>query len=216
MGFLVDPLGRHPRSLTLQDDGIAARGAGSPWVGFEAIATRPSVKKGLLTSSLLLDLGGGRRLTLPAVPMSEARSFADAAASAWTDFNRAELEKEEGAVSRILQALDALKVPDSYPSACHVDPVVRSAAELTDRVLSKLNAETVGDKVMSRIAPITAFASNPNAVRDAAINQFVDAQLLRWKDVFDTVESMPLTPEQRLSVVVDEDATLVLAGAGSG
>ncbi|KZX98847.1 hypothetical protein A3747_12710 [Sulfitobacter sp. HI0076] len=27
---------------------------------------------------------------------------------------------------------------------------------------------------------------------------------------------MPLTPEQRLSVAVDEDATLVLAGAGSG
>ncbi|WP_226937694.1 UvrD-helicase domain-containing protein [Pseudogemmobacter faecipullorum] len=30
------------------------------------------------------------------------------------------------------------------------------------------------------------------------------------------MESKPLTPEQRLSIVVDEDATLVLAGAGSG
>lgn len=216
MGFLVDPLGRHPRSLTLQDDGIAARGAGSPWVGFETIATRPSVKKGLLSSSLMLDLGEGRRLTLPAVPISEARSFAESAAAAWTDFNRAELEKEEAAVHRILQALDALKVPTAYPAACHVDPLARSAAELTDRVLSKLNAEAVGDKVMSSIAPITAFAANPDAVRDAAITEFVDAQLLRWKDFFDTVESMPLTPEQRLSVVVDEDATLVLAGAGSG
>ncbi len=61
-----------------------------------------------------------------------------------------------------------------------------------------------------------AFAADPNTPRDAAIETFVEAQLLRWKEFFDTVETMPLTPEQRLSVVVDEDATLVLAGAGLG
>ncbi len=43
LGILVDPLGRHPRSLSLQEKGIAARGAGSPWIGLEAIATCPSV-----------------------------------------------------------------------------------------------------------------------------------------------------------------------------
>lgn len=216
LGFLVDPLGRHPRSLTLQDKGIAARGAGSPWIGFDAVATRPSIRKGLLSSSLSLDLGGGRNLTLPAVDAFSARNFADAAATAWTDFNRAELEKEEAAVLRILRALDALKVPHAYPAACHVAPLERDAADLNRRVLSKLNAEAVGDEVMSRIAPIVAFASDPSAVRDASVEMFVEGQLRRWKDFFDTVETMPLTPEQRLSVVVDEDATLVLAGAGSG
>src|SRR6056297_418060 len=98
LGFLVDPLGRHPRSLTLQEKGIAARGAGSPWIGLESIAMRPSVTKGLLTTSLSLDLGGGRNLSLPAVNASAARIFADAATSAWTNFNRAELEKEDAAV----------------------------------------------------------------------------------------------------------------------
>ena len=142
--FLIDPLGRHPRSLTLQEKGIAAHGAGSPWIGLEAIATRPSVRKGLLSSSLALDLGGGRNLTLPAVETSAVRKFAEAAASAWTDFNRAELEKEDAAVRRILHALDALKVPDAYPAACHVAPLARDAADLNSRVLSKLNAEAVG------------------------------------------------------------------------
>ncbi len=216
LGFLVDLLGRHPRTLTLQKEGIAARGAGSPWIGHEDIATRPSVRKGFLSSSLALDLGGGRNLILPAVDASSARTFADAATTAWTNFNRAELEKEDAAVRRILHALDALKVPDAYPAACHVAPLTHDAADLNDRVLFKLNPEAVGDKVISRIAPITAFAYDPNAVRDASIEAFVEAQLLRWKDFFDAVESMPLTPEQRLSVVVDEDATLVLAGAGSG
>ncbi|WP_425044674.1 UvrD-helicase domain-containing protein [Primorskyibacter sp. S87] len=216
LGFLIDPFRRHPRSLTLQENGIAARGAGSPWIGFEAIATRPSVRKGLLSSSLSLDLGGDRNLTLPAVEPSAARTFADAATIAWVNFNRAELEKEDATVRRILHALDALMVPEVYPAACHVSPLARDAADLSSRVLSKLNAEAVGDKVMSRIAPIMAFAADPNAAREVAIEAFVEDQLLRWKDFFDTVESMPLTPEQRLSVVVDEDATLVLAGAGSG
>ncbi len=36
------------------------------------------------------------------------------------------------------------------------------------------------------------------------------------KDFFDNIESNPLTPEQRLAVLTDEDASLVLAGAGSG
>lgn len=55
-----------------------------------------------------------------------------------------------------------------------------------------------------------------HGLRSRAVNLYVEAELLRWKDFFDTVEAKPLTPEQRLSVVVDEDATLVLAGAGSG
>src|SRR5690606_9073074 len=46
--------------------------------------------------------------------------------------------------------------------------------------------------------------------------KFVDSELERWREFFDKVESKPLTPEQRLSIVIDEDATLVLAGAGSG
>ena len=167
-------------------------------------------------SSLSLDLGGDRTLTLPALDASAARTFADAVTTAWTSFNRAELEKEDAAVRRILQALDVLTVPDAYPAACHVAPLARDAADLNRRVLSKVNAEAVGDEMMSRISPISAFVSDPNAVRDASIEAFVEAQLLRWKDFFDTVESMPLTPEQRLSVVIDEDATLVLAGAGSG
>nr|WP_245544306.1 UvrD-helicase domain-containing protein [Oceanicola granulosus] len=216
MGFLIDPLGRHPRSLTLQEDGIAARGAGSPWIALGAMAKRPSVRKGVLSSSLMLDLGGGRYLTLPAVDTSEAEKFAQAAASAWIDFHRAELGKEDVAVQCILQALQALKVPDAYPAACRVSPLARDAADLNNRVLSKLNAEAVGNRAMSRVAPITAFASDPNAAREAAIDVFVEAQLHRWKGFFDTVESMPLTPEQRLAVVIDEDATLVLAGAGSG
>lgn len=116
----------------------------------------------------------------------------------------------------LLRSLKALEAPEAYPSASDLDPLTRHAAELTDRVLSKLNPAAVGSDTVRRVSPIVAFAKDPNRLRDIAISRFVDNQLERWKDFFDSVETMPLTPEQRLSVVVDEDATLVLAGAGSG
>src|SRR3546814_8827536 len=67
-----------------------------------------------------------------------------------------------------------------------------------------------------RLATIVAFRNDPKKLRDAAIDTFIDAELQESKGFLDEIESNPLTPEKRLAVVTDEDATLVLAGTGSG
>ena len=103
-----------------------------------------------------------------------------------------------------------------YPAACPVDPVASQAADLDARVLKKLTPAALGDEAMARLAPIMELARKPEQLRNAPIAAFVNQQLTDWKEFFDTAESMPLTPEQRMSAVVDEDATPVLAGAGSG
>jgi DNA helicase-4 len=110
----------------------------------------------------------------------------------------------------------ALAAPPSYSSACQIAPLLDDARALDASLLSKLNADAIGPEVVARIAPVRKFVTDPRTIRANAIATFVTAELDRWKDFFDTIESKPLTPEQRLSVVVDEDATLVLAGAGSG
>jgi DNA helicase-4 len=47
-------------------------------------------------------------------------------------------------------------------------------------------------------------------------NAFVRCELRAWKEFFDTFEKYPLSGEQREAIVHEEDATLVVAGAGSG
>ncbi|WP_417239161.1 UvrD-helicase domain-containing protein [Celeribacter halophilus] len=214
--FFADPFRRHPRTLILGKEGVVAHGRSQAKIDFQDIATVPTTKTGFLSSSFSMSLTNGSKVVLPAVRLSDARAFSGAVEKAWSAFNLEQLDKEEESIRRLLQTLSEFEAPEAYPSACQVNPLARQAAELSARVLSKLNPEAVGGDTIKRVAPIINFADNPSKIRDAAISCFVDQQLERWKDFFDSVESMPLTPEQRLSVVVDEDATLVLAGAGSG
>ncbi|MGI1661355.1 UvrD-helicase domain-containing protein [Palleronia sp. KMU-117] len=216
LGFLIDPLFRRPRALRLKDDGIAVQGGGLSWVGFEGLAAAPTVTRGLLSSTLHLPVIGEKDVRLTAAGKGAARAFAAEAEDAWRRFNTQWLKAEMPRIERVLSTLAGLESPKRYPSACLLRSTQEEAADLHRSLLSRLSEAAIGPDQWTRLAPISRFATDPTPIRDAAIERYVNAELDRWRDFLDAVESKPLTPEQRLSVVVDEDATLVLAGAGSG
>lgn len=185
-------------------------------IPLQMVSSAPSLRKGMLGTTLTITSGDDHGVTLKGADYKEAHLFSEAVKEAWTRFNLAALEKEAARLDRILAAVLSLVSPSRYPSACQIAPLMADARDLDASLLSKLNAEAIGPEVVARIAPVRKFAADPQTARANAISAFVTAELDRWKDFFDTIESKPLTPEQRLSVVVDEDATLVLAGAGSG
>jgi DNA helicase-4 len=57
---------------------------------------------------------------------------------------------------------------------------------------------------------------NPQSTVDAHNARFVMARLAEEETAFDRVERYPLTDRQRRAIVTAEDATLVVAGAGTG
>ena len=63
---------------------------------------------------------------------------------------------------------------------------------------------------------IQDFVKHAHDLATTANKRFIDLELERCKQLFDTIENQPLTPLQRRACVVCEDNNLVLAGAGTG
>lgn len=63
---------------------------------------------------------------------------------------------------------------------------------------------------------IKLILANRNRYRDEANKRIVEGVVSAQATFFDAVENKPLTPRQREATASDEDATLVIAGAGTG
>lgn len=202
--------------MQLQADAITIVGGGCDTVRFERLNATPSVRRGVLSSTLVLPVEGLKPIRLRAVDLSTAQAFAAAVEVAWRAYNLAKLNEKAVQIDGLLSVIAGLQKPLHYPAACLLSDAQERAEDLHRSVLSRLPPNALDPQQADHLAPISRFATEPQVMRDAAIDHFVEAELAHWKDFFDTIEAMPLTAEQRLSVVVDEDATLVLAGAGSG
>ena len=185
-------------------------------ISLQSIASAPSLEKGFFGATLIITTDTDDNIILKCAGYQEASEFAEIFNKAWSAYNLANLEREKARVDMVLAGVLSVSAPSRYPAACEVAPILEEALAVDASLLSKLNTKAIGPEAAGRIEPIRKFVADPGLVRKAGIDVFVNAELDRWKDFFDTTETMPLTPEQRLSVVVDEDATLILAGAGSG
>jgi DNA helicase-4 len=216
-GLLTDPLGRSAQAMELDGDQLRVTRRGIVTsMPLEALTSPPEIRKGMLGTALTIKSGEHGDVTLKGARYLDTQAFSEAVRGAWVRFNLLALEKETDRLERLLAGVKALEAPSRYPAACRIAPLLDEARALDASLLSKLQPEAVGGEAYERIATVRKFVADPQKARADGIATFVTAELDRWKDFLDRIESNPLTPEQRLSVVVDEDATLVLAGAGSG
>ncbi len=217
LGLLFDPLGKTPRTLEL--DGrklhVIKRGK-TQLVPLDALTAPPIVSRGLLGTSLTAPTHQTTDLKLRGTRYREAEAFAQDLRNAWVEHHVSAFEREADRFTELHRAIRELSRPVWYPAACRIRPLLNAASALDTALLSKLQPEAIGPQRAAEVALVRSFAADAEAIRQQAIAVFVEYELDRWKNFFDTIESKPLTPEQRLAVVVDEDATLVLAGAGSG
>ncbi|MDM7459768.1 MAG: UvrD-helicase domain-containing protein [Paracoccus sp. (in: a-proteobacteria)] len=133
-----------------------------------------------------------------------------------TESQRPETAWDVAKFHELAAALDWLEGPSQYPAACVTPPILSEAAKY--RGFLKQELTRVEGKIEDKAAfgRINDFLKDPKLARDGAIEAHLERELARWARFLDGVESKPLTAEQRRAVLSEEDATLVLAGAGSG
>lgn len=216
MGLLLNPFGIHARSIDYQNDVLNINARRKRTIQVANLASPPSVTRGFIGSTLKISVDEGTQFLLRGANYREARSFSDSVTAGWTAYNTAKFDAEHLAVHQVLRVIADLSQPTRYPSAHTLSPILEQARVLDKTLLCKLPKEAVSEKIFGQIQTIQGFLHNAGPMRDEAIKRYEQHQLPQWQSFFDTFESNPLTPEQRISILADEDATLVLAGAGSG
>ena len=90
------------------------------------------------------------------------------------------------------------------------------AENITAEVAGRIPKSLIGYQLTSQLITIREFLRNIHGVRSLCNREYIPLEKERQKELFDKIESNPLTDEQRSSVVTDEDSNLVVAAAGSG
>ena len=216
LSFLLNPFGLHARVIEYCNDELLVNARRKRKVMLNNIAAPPAALRGMLGTTVKIQIDDGNNIILKGANHRNAQNFVSHVQESWIEFNIGQFEEKRGEINAILHAVDELNRPARYPAACIFSPILDEAQALDKALFSKLYSEALAGVQLEQIRKIKDFINNPKSRRDQAIALFEKSELLQWSEFFDTFEKNPLTPEQRQSIIADEDATLVLAGAGSG
>jgi len=198
LGLLVNPLGSAAKVLELEGHQlrVTKRGQTSS-VSLGGMSSPPTVRGGLIGTTLTAQFGSSHDVVLKGAAGADALAFADGVKAAWVAFNMAALEREADRFDSVYATIVDLGQPARYPAACSIDLLLQNAKTLNAQLLSKLQPEAIGVEKTQRIRAVERFVGNPAGIRASAIEAFVAAELVRWGEFFDTIESKPVNGAKR-------------------
>lgn len=215
-GILLRPLGYGYYGVEQTEDGFTFLGKGGRRLAFSELAGSPRKTKALGFHAASFPLKGGSDIKLVGLNGKEVAQLISSAQSALRNYYAAIIDGSQAELQSLAKAFARLDNPRRYPSACLLEPFLSRAATLLAKLPDYIPDDALNEDKKQSLDAIREFVSAPHKARDGAIKRLIRTELEEMKEFFDTIESNPLTPEQRLAVVTDEDASLVLAGAGSG
>ena len=118
--------------------------------------------------------------------------------------------------SPIHKRIEALSAPLQFVTSDSANRLRADAEAAVSGLSSRLPASLSGDSRAAMLQALREFLKAPDEIRLKANHAFVNSELKRSQDLFDTIDSKPLTDEQRKAVVADDSRNLVVAAAGSG
>ena len=215
-GAILKPLGLVYWGIEQTDDGFTLRGGKSRQVAFSELSAPLNIRKAVGFTAIVLPIKTDNDLKVAGLSAGDAKNFVATANDQFRRVVAQQYETIEPELRSLSEAITRLDRPRRYPSACLLNPFAARTEKAMAALPSVIPDGTLTVEQQKLLDFVNDFAKEPAGKRTQAISRFADSELCDMKDFFDKIESNPLTPEQRLAVVIDEDATLVLAGAGSG
>lgn len=114
---------------------------------------------------------------------------------------------------------------DRYLAATERDEITQALQQQRDRISAcdarigskhALQFPAVTETLKTFVPELARFSREPGAVLGERNADFVREEWSRWKPFFDECERTPLTEEQGRAAITMEEATLLVAAAGSG
>ncbi len=215
-GAILQPLGLPFWSAELTDFGVRLLGGPGKEVPFLEWSGLAKLTSTYSFSTIVIHLTNGTEVKLAGVNPEEAMYFISAINDAFQEYivQRFDAIKEE--FENLSVSIRRLEQPRRYPAACLLTPFLERATKAIESLPTIIPDGFLPKESLHIIDTVQTFKDFPNKIRKAATHSFVESELNKMKPFFNTIESNPLTHEQQLAIVTDEDASLILAGAGSG
>ena len=215
-GLFLRPLGYGYYGVEQTEEGFTFFGQDGRRLAFSELAGLPKNTKRLGFQSVSFTLKDSSELTLVGLNRNDRLKLISTAQSALNSYCAAIINESGDELHALARVISRLKDPRRYPSACLLEPFLNRAQDLCAKLPESFSSDAINEHANRCLDEIRRFVSAPHAARDEAIQRFIQTELKEMSGFFDKIESNPLTPEQRLAVATDEDASLILAGAGSG
>ncbi len=215
-GLVLGLLGHRYRGIAVSNSGVTLLSRAPRNFSFTDITHPLQVTKTFGKSSVMVTIRCGEEVKVAGFKKSDAADFVTSANTAWRRHFVEQVDHFDGELRALAEAVGRLGQPKRYPSACLLQPFLERANAVVEKLPAEIPKSVLPPEQQKILDRVWEFQREPVRLRNAAIKIFTDAELGQFENFFNTIESNPLTPEQRLAVIADEDATLVLAGAGSG
>ena len=184
-------------------------------IALKDLKARVRCEAGLFWARLVFPIETGTR-EFGGYPKQPAVSFTEEVNGRLRRYAVQQLEKASAPLREVAGRIDTLLGGGAYARNSQRTATV-SAAEAALAVTSHdFWADFATQEQRKSAEAVSDFVANSKRLVKESNKRFVKAELGRYAEFFDTIESKPLTQAQRKACVISEDNNLVLAGAGTG
>lgn len=129
---------------------------------------------------------------------------------------RQELIKLKTAVLQAEKEFNALCENQQYFSTRQLEIWKKTWSHISEPVENFLKRGSIYVDFKDAVVRVNDIFQQGEQLIERRNTEFVEKEIIRFKDFFDSLESYPLTDDQRRAIVTDEESCLVVAGAGTG